>query len=194
MADIKELQVRMAEAIANNDVAAMEAIAGEITKGKSDRHKAEVEAQRKEAEAMAGDREALATTIHTAIVQNGAKGVADIAGKLTTLKATGFTFKLDTEEVQYKSVALTVPAIGKAKASGNGGGGAGKTKDEFGMSLAEVYDKFKTDEDEAKLAEAQVKDEEASTKLGKTTNSNQWRVKNEVKKRVIASGELAPAK
>jgi len=190
MAEIKELQARMAKAIANNDVAAMEAIAGEITKGKADRHKAEVAAQQAEAVAMAGDREKLATSIWQDI--NKMPGIRD---KLTALKATGFTFKLDNAEVQYKSVALTVPSVGKAKSSGgNGGGGAGKTKDEFGMSLAEVYNKFHTDEDEVKLAEAAIKDEEASTKLGKTTNSNQWRVKNEVKKRVIASGELAPAK
>jgi len=189
MADIKELQVKMAEAIANNDVVAMEAIAGEITKGKSDRHKQEVEAQRKEAEAMAGDREKLAVELWAYTVK-----MPGLKDKLTALKATGFTFSLDNAETQYKSVALKVPAVGKAKASGGNGGGAGKTKDEFGMSLQEVYDKFKTDEDEVKLAEAQVKDEEASAKLGKTTNSNAWRVKNEVKKRVIASGELTPAK
>lgn len=86
-----------------------------------------------------------------------------------------------------------VPTI-KTRKSGGTGGGAGKTKDDYGMSLTEVYEKYHTAEDDGKLAEAELKDKEASEKLGKTTNSNAWRVKNEVKKAAIASGLLQPTK
>ncbi len=185
MAEIKDLQAKMAAAIANNDTKAIEEISAEIVKGKGERHKAEVEAQRKEAEAMAGDREKLGKTIHEAI-----KGMFD--KELAKLKVKGYQYKLadDTSEVAY--TGLIVATMPKSKGSGNGG--AGKTKEEFGMSLSEVYEKYHTAEDDVNLADATAKDATASANLGKVTNSNQWRVKNEVKKRAIANKDLAPAK
>jgi len=191
MSDMQELQAKLAEAMANNDVKAIEEIAGEIVKGKAERRKVEVEAQRKEAEALAGDREKLAGKVHKAIKALGLD--ADLAG----MKAHGFTYKLDEPDkdnvmTTYKAVGLTVAVVKERKAGA--GGGAGKTKDEYGMGLQEVYDKFHTADDEAKMLEAEVKDKAASDKLGKITNSNQWRVKNDVKKRALADGLLAPTK
>jgi len=120
------------------------------------------------------------------------------------VRAKGFTYTTDHNEDEkgrvdpngavkvVGGVGLLIPAIKTRKA--NGGGGGGKTRDEFGMSLSEVFDKFATSEDRAKLEEAEAKDKSASEKLGKTTNSNAWRVKNEVKKAALAAGLLAPAK
>lgn len=190
--ELAELQAKMATAIANNDVKAIEEIAQEIVKGKADRRKAEADTILKEAEAMAKDREKLAISIHNQIRKLGLDEL------LTGMKAWGFTYKVDganpaEPEMTYKSVALSTQQV-RAKRAGGGGGGAGKTKDEYGMGLGEVFEKFASIEDRAKLADAEVKDKLASDKLGKATNSNAWRVKNEVKKRAIADGMLAPVK
>ena len=189
--DIKELQAKMAAAIANNDVKAIEEIASQIVKGKSDRAKAEAEKQVKEAEALAGVRDALAGELHKAIK------AMKLDKRLTDVKAWGFTYKVDKAnpaepDVIYRSVSLSTQQI-KARKAG-AGGGAGKTKDEFGMSLQEVFDKFATAADKTKLAEAEVKDKAASDKLGKSTNSNAWRVKNDVKKAALAAEKIAPVK
>lgn len=191
--DIKDLSAQMAEAIANNDVAKMETIAAEITKGKKDRHAEEAKAQQAQAEKLAGVRETTAAEVHQLV-----RGIPGLDDKLRKVESWGFTYKVDKAnpdevDVTYKSVALTIAKV-KTSRSGGNGGGAGKTKEEYGMSLGEVYDKFHTPEDEVKLAKAVEDDKVATTNLGKTTNSNQWRVKNEVKKRVIASGELKPQK
>lgn len=174
MASLDELKKRMAEALASGDVKAIEEVAGEISKSKAERHKAEAEALRKEAEALAGAREKLATKIHKAVV-----AMPGLVEELGSVKAQGFTYKLNTPEVQYKSVSLAVPTV-KAPRAGTGGG-AGKSKDEYGMSLSEIFDKFATNEDKEKLASAE-------------SNSKQWQVKVAVKKRAIADNKLAPVK
>jgi len=186
-----ELKAKMLTALQANDIKVVEELAQKIDAGKRERRKAEVAKAQAEATELAGDREALAIEVHKSIKALG------IDKKLVALKSWGFTYKVDKAnpaepDVSYKSVALTT-AIIKKRASG-GNGGAGKTKDEFGISLSEVYVKYGTADDDAKLAEAKVKDEQASAKLGKTTNSNQWRVKNEVKKRALAENLIAPVK
>ena len=74
-------------------------------------------------------------------------------------------------------MGLDVPVIKAHKA---GAGATGKTKTEFGVSLNEVFEKFATPADKAKLAGA--------------SNSRQWQVKVAVKKRALAAGLLAPVK
>jgi len=71
---------------------------------------------------------------------------------------------------------LTVAGI-KAPKAGNGGYQGGKTKDEYGMSLGDVFEKFANNDERTKLAAA-------------TSNSTQWQVKVAVKKRAIAEGLL----
>lgn len=191
MSAMDELQKKMAEAMSKNDVKAIEAIASEIVKSKADRHKAEAEGLRKEAEAMAGAREKLATAIHGAV-----KGLG-LDVELTKQKAWGFTYKVDKAvpnepDTSYKSVSLSTQQV-KARASGEGGG-AGKTKDEYGMSLSEVFEKFATDDDRVKLAEAKAKDDETLARTGKTNQGYQYNVRKEVKKQALASGALAPVK
>jgi len=182
----------MAAAIANNDIQAIEKLNAEWNKDKAERRKAQLEAEQKEAVALAGVREKVAIEIHERLIAN--KPINNLVARLQEVKAHGFTFKLDEDGITYKAVALTVPTI-KAKREGTGnGGGAGKTKDEYGMSLQEVYDKFHTAEDEVKLAEAKAADEDVKAKTGKSNQVNQWRVKNSVKVRVIADGTLKPQK
>ena len=182
--DIEELQARMAEAITNNDVKAIEEIATEIVKGKADRRKAEALALQKEAEAMAGQREELAIAIHGIV-----KGLK-LDKQLIGVKSWGFTYKVDKAnpaeaDIVYKSVSLTTATIRAPRA---GGGGTGKSKSEFGLSLSQIYDKFATDEDKADMAEALEKDKTV------TNQGYSYNVKKRVQKRAIADGLLAPVK
>ena len=178
----KSLQERMLEAIQANDVNAQELLAAELVKARSSRIKAESEVQAKEAEALAKQRESLAVRIHEAVKALG------LDKEIAELKARGFNYYIKTSYTvpgqpdvhQQPSCGLILAQAPKVKgASGNGG--AGKSKDEFGMSLGEIFDKFATDADKARLTEA-------------TTNSSQWQVKVAVKKRAIAEGLLAPVK
>ena len=190
---MQELKAKMQSAIASGDVKAIEEIASEIVKSKSERRKAEIEAVVKENEALAGKRSELAEEIRKEV-----NGFSDITNKLAGLKANGFTYHRKGEkdangvELAKSSCGLLVPTI--KKHGGGGNGGAGKTKTEYGMSLSEVFDKFANDEDKVKLADAEAKDKVATEKLGKSTNSNAWRIKNEVKKQAIADGLLTPNK
>lgn len=178
---IEDLRTQMATAIANNDVQVMEAVAAQIVAGKKDRAKEEAEKLQKEAEALAGKRESLGAEIFKAIGGEFDKQLVD-------LKARGFSYFVKTsytvpgqpEVHQQASCGLILVTAAKAPRTG-GGGGAGKSKDEFGLSLGEIFDKFATDEDRTKLAAA-------------TTGSSQWQVKVAVKKKAIADGQLAPVK
>ena len=183
---LADLQKQMSEALAANDVRKIEEIATAIVRSKSERAREEAELARKESEALAGKREELANSIKSMVKKLGLdKSIADV-------KAKGFNYTIDHKEDEKGrldpngsvrvtgGVGLIVPAV-KARKAGGVGGGAGKTKDEFGMSLTEVFDKFATKEDQEKLATAE-------------SNSAQWQVKNSVKKRAIKDGLLAPAK
>jgi len=188
---LEELQKQMSEALASNDVGKIEEIAMAIVKSKSERAKIEADKAVKEAEALAGKREALAKSIHEVVSQGRNPVPADLAQQLLAVKAKGFTFTIDHREdekgrIDEKGevkvtggVGLLIPAIRTRKAGAVGG--AGKTRDEYGMSLTEVFEKFATAEDREKLASAE-------------TNSSQWQVKNSVKKRAIKDGLLPPAK
>jgi len=193
---IQELQAQMAAAIANNDVAGMEAIAAQIVSGKKERAKVEAEKLQKESEALAGAREKLAASIHETVkkmIVTGKTGES-LNDALKAVKAWGFTYKVDNANpnepgITYKSVSLTTATVKAPKAAG-GGGGTGKTKDEFGLSLAEVFESFATPNDRAALEAARSSEAEK----GITNSGLQHNVKLGVKKRVIASGELKPTK
>lgn len=179
MATLDELKTKMASAIANNDAKAIEEIAIAIAKSKNERVKAEAEQARIDAEKMAGAREVLAKEIHKAVK------ALKLDARLREVKSWGFVYKVDKAnpaepDITYGSVSLSTATV-KVKRTGAGGGATGKSKDEFGMSLTEIFDKFATDEDKKALAEAK-------------TNSAQWQVKNKVKKQAIAEGKLKPAK
>jgi len=179
---IQDLQAQMAEAISKNDVAAMENVASQIVAGKKDRAKAEAEQLQKEAEQLAGKREDTAAKIFELLnVNEGIKSM------LKEVKARGFNFYIKTsyavpgepEVHQQASCGLILVQAVKARAVGTSS--TGKSKDEFGLSLGEIFEKFATAEDRIKLAAA-------------TTGSSQWQVKVAVKKAAIAAGKLAPVK
>lgn len=178
MVELKELKDQLADAIAKGDDTAFMTIVGEIAKAKKDIAKAAADALQKEATQLAGARETLAASVYKACKQ-----IPNLKQQLDAVKATGFTFKLDGVDaegapVRYNSVALSVPTVRHGKGGTTGGG---KSKDEYGMSLQEIFDKFATAADKAKEAAA-------------TSNSAKWQAKNAVKKAAIADGKLKPAR
>jgi len=149
-------------------------LASQIHKVKADITRAEQDKLKAESEKLAGGREKTATAIFQAISK-----LPEMA-ELTRVKAFGFTYKVNgypEEGITYKSVALIVPTV-KGK---GGGGGSGKTKAEYGMSLSEIVDKYGTDEEKSKIANAE-------------SNSGSWQLKTQVKKRVLAEGLIKPTK
>lgn len=172
------LKQEIAVAAASGDDVALTTAIKEYNSRKSEIAKAVAETARKEAEALAGVREKLATELHKAVTK-----IPDIAQKLQDVKATGFTFKLDMPDkdgvmVKYNSVALAVPAI---KTTKSGGGVSGKTESEFGMKLDAVYEQYANSEDRKAMAEA-------------ATNTAKYNVKIAVKKRALKEGLLQPLK
>jgi hypothetical protein len=132
---LQDLQIAMNQAITAQDWGKVKSIGAQIAGMAS----AEV---KKEDEKFLKVREDIAAEIHAL--------VAKYAPQLKAVKATGFIFKVDTEEMQYKAVQLLV-AGSKAHSGGTGGKG-GKTKDSYGMSLGEVFEKFATAEEKAEIA------------------------------------------
>lgn len=179
---LEQLKAKVAEALATGDDAAFMVAVANIAKAKSEIAKAKVEQARKEQEALAGVRQETAERIRKLIDKAG----LDLADVLAKVKATGFHYApkgtLDANGVasEKSSVALAIPQVKAARrqSTAQGASTIGKTKSEFGMSLGEVYEKFKTPEDEVKMAEAS------------TSNSKQWQVKVAVKKRAIEAGLL----
>lgn len=182
MAKLDELKAKMAEAVKvfneTGDMSGIQAVSKEMDRAKAELAKAQAEQSRKEAEQLAGKREALANTIHQQVKALGLdKAIRDIKG-------WGFTYKIDGAvpnelDVSYKAVQLSTATV-KTRTGGTGGG-AGKSKDEYGKSLAEIFEEFATAEDRQKLDNAE-------------SNSKQWQVKVAVKKRAIAEGLLKPVK
>jgi len=173
---LEQLKAEIAEA-ATTDPAKFDKLIREYNARKADIAKSLADAARVESEKLAGVREKLATRIHATIVK-----IPGLAEELASVKATGFTFKLDeVDGVSYKSVALSVPVVKAAKKSAGGGGTHTSSKAEYGMTLDEIFQAHATDEEKAKLEAADG-------------NSAKWQVKNAVKKAAIAAGLLNPAK
>jgi hypothetical protein len=176
---LPELKAQMAKALAEDNYAEMGRVA-KLIKGHQDEiAKAEAEKYKAEAAKLAGIREKVAQAIHAFVMKNPA-----VMKGLTDTKALGFTFKRDTAEVQYASVALTVPQPPAEKAKRAGGGGTGKSKTEYGLSLNEIFEKFATEKDRNDLKVAEGDDNASGGKA--------WNVKNGVKKAAIAAGTLKP--
>ena len=193
---IDDLKSELSKALASNDVAAITLASQAIVEHQKSIAKAEAEKARAEAEALSGKRTELATeltktikasslgkanfSISVADVKLAAelvKIVPDIAAKVEAVKGTVISYKLPDEQSDTARVALAVVAT---KRTGTGTGGrAGKTKDEYGLTLHEVFEKFATAEDRVKLEQA-------------TSGSAQWQVKLAVKKAAIANGTLKP--
>lgn len=176
---LDELKKQLGVAITSGNDLEFNRLVTLIAKRKSELVKLAAEAAKKEAEALAGAREQVATELAKAV---GA--IPNIYALLGKVKAQGFTFTpkgtLDAQGVaQVKdSVALKVPTI---KVSKGGTSGGGKSKAEYGMSLGEIFDRFATPEEKAKLPTLTKHNEDYFFKVG-------------VKKRALASGDLQPIK
>ena len=150
---LDELKAQMSAAIADGNDTEMLRLSKLLLKQKSDVEKSEALKLLAESEALAGDREKLATAIFKAV-----KGIINVA-ELEKVKAKGFTFKLNALDannvmVIEKSVALLVPTI-KVRGGGGGGGSTGQLKQETGMSRHELVDKYATAEEKATIQTAQ---------------------------------------
>lgn len=197
---LDQLKAQLVKAAAEGNDTLFEETLKAIGKFKSEIASKAAAALKAEAEKLAGVRQTLATAIHQAVKSLG------LDSKLQEVKALGFTYNLDHPDVngvmtEYKSVSLMVPSVKTKRSGGGGGGQSGKSKDEYGISLAEIYDKFKDGvgkvkaldmEDVATVLEASVaglKDTDA-----KNYNSKMWQIKVAVKKAAIAQGLLQPVK
>lgn len=182
----EELKVLAAKALTDGPDAEFLRIAKSMQSFKADIAKAEAEAEKKEAEAMTGDRAKLALSIGNRI----GKQFVNVDEQLAKVKATGFVYhpagftEPDGSVTQNATVALVVPVI-KVRKVGTGGGGTGKTAEQtYGMKLDAIYEKFATAEDRKAMEVAKASTESA--------NSKTWAVKNKVMKAAFAAGNLKP--
>jgi len=181
---LQETRTALAKAYTAGDEAMIAKLEIELVQVKHLEKIAEVTKAKAEFEKNAKARQELAIAIHKA-VKRIVVDKAPLDEKLTGLKIMGFTYKpdgqLDTagQPIRFESVALLMAGI--PKVAGSKGGNRGKSKDEFGISLDAIYQKFATEEDKARYAKA-------------SSNSSQWQVKVAVKKRAIADGLLIPVK
>lgn len=173
---LDSLKSELAAAIASGNDVEVVKLAKAIQKNSGDIQRIAAEQIKKEAEALAGDREKLAANIFKAV-----KSVVNVA-ELEKMKAKGFTFHLDAPGsdgimVTYKSVALLVPTV-KTR-TGGGGGSTGALKQETGLSRHELIDKYATDAEKGEIED---------TKNAATTrpDSARYTAEKPVIKRILA--------
>lgn len=143
----EDIMALIAAAGASGNLAEVIKLGNQLKKFQADIQKAEAAKLKKEAEEMAGVREALAAKIW--------KGIpAEVKKELAAVKAKGYTFKLDEGDVAYKAVSLTVPTV-KTRSGGGGGGSTGALKAQTGLSRHELVDTYATDEEKQTIATAE---------------------------------------
>ena len=149
-----EIMGKIAAAGASGDLAEVIRLGNILKKHQVEILKAEADKLKVEAEAMADDRAKLAADI--LVIVKGAVSTE----RLTTLKATGFTFKLpyaDQNGVMTSAgVSLSVPAIKQPKTGGGGGGSTGALKSQTGLSRHELVDQYATAEEKASIQKAEA--------------------------------------
>lgn len=182
--NFQEYQARLAAA---KDETEFLSILAEVSKQKAAIAKAKVDQERREAEALAGERSTL-----EAILWETLKGVVK-AEDLLKVKAKAFTVTVDHKEdaqghIDPKGevkvsggVKLVVPTI-KARKTGGGGGAGVSTSDEIGIGLSDLFDQYANDEERVKVATIDADD----ALTDKAKNSKKWQVKTKAKKRILA--------
>ena len=168
-----ELMSKIAAAGASGDLAEVIRLGNQLKKHQVEIQRAEAEKLKAEAVAMAGDREKLAKEIHRFVAK-----FPELQSRLNAVKAKGYTFKLDEDGVEYKSVALTVPTI-KTRTSGGGGGSTGALKAQTGLSRHELVDQYANEDEKASITKA----EEAATSR---PDSARYIAEKPVIKRILA--------
>ena len=192
------LKKQLQDALASGDVGTITRASQAVADFQRAQARVAAERVREETNRLSGERQALAEEL-TKIIRASKLGKAnfsitlenivlalelvklapDIVKQVEAVKGTTVIFKLPDEQSDKARTALAV--VPTKRSSGGGVGRTGKTSEEYGMSLNEVYEKFATPEDKAKMADA-------------TSNSSQWQIKVAVKKQAIANGQLAPVK
>jgi hypothetical protein len=191
MSDVKtldQIKAELQQAILNGDDAQVLVLAKAVNQHAADVKKAEAEKLRKEAEALAGQREILEQKIY-AVISKAIK-----PNELLAVKAKGFSIVIDHQENDKGQLdangevkvtggcKLMVPTIKAARASSGGGGGTGLTvENQTGMKRAELIEQFATDEEKGKIKEAG----DAAEAEGKNRNSREWSAGQPVVKRIL---------
>jgi len=185
---VEDIRKAIGEALASGNDAEVDRLAIELGKAKVEEHKAELVKATTEAEALAGDREALASEVKVTL-----DSLPDLKSKLEKVKAYGIVWSIDhtqTDKAGLKTkviggCALRVPEVKRARATGGGvargSGEYAKTTADYGLTPQQAFDKFATEDDKANLAKA-------------VGGSQQWRVKENVRQRAIKDGLLQPVK
>ena len=174
---LESLQAELAAQVtAGASVDVVIAIADRMKKFRAEIAKAEALRLQKEADAMAEIRKANADKLHKMVVTRQAQQVIDL---LATVKAIGFhyNYRVEGNVVDIGFDYQQAPKAPKATGAHN----IGKSKDEYGLSLSEIVEKFATAEEKAEINAA-------------TSNSMGWQLKTKVKKAAIAAGKLQPIK
>lgn len=182
---VKEARTKLAEAAKTADIEQIKAAALALT----DAERVEAKELKAKAEAdftaKAKEREELTAEVGTAIHAAAGPFRAKI------IKLVGEELALLRYSVDYKAGNLTECSIvrtiaktrtGAGAGAGNGGGRGGKTKDEFGMSLNDIFEKFATDKDKADFTAC----------TGDRVDSAQYVIKVRVKKAAITAGLVKP--
>lgn len=185
-----ELKANISAAIASGDDALMNEAIQAFNKAKKLVAESLADAAKKENEALSGERAKLSESIRVVVdkIQNLTERLAKVKGQGFTYKPIGYV-EADGTHLDRSSVSLTVPVIKTKKSGGTGkASSTGKSKDEYGMSLDEIYLKFAGDEEKADFAAV-----DASDKGDKAKNTAKWAIKDKVKRAAIKAGTLKPA-
>lgn len=166
MANIDELKKRLHQELDDNDLDAVFSTTAKLKK-------LQAEEAEKAREARLAKARAATEELDSAVVQLVKQ--ANVISALTALaqvygKERNVNIIIPLDDVN----AACVMPLEKARAGRTGGGG-GTTKDQFGMSLADVFDQFASDEERKQMSTAEG-------------GSAQWALKNRVKNRAIREG------
>ena len=167
----EELKAKAIAALQAGNDAEYWTINNQMKSFKAEIAKAEQEAFQKKQEALASDRAKLSAKI-LAIIE---KAVSP--DNLKAVEATGFTFYMPDDTSDKARVGLAVPQLKKVRVGGTGGGGAGLTSEKvYGMKLDDIYAKYATAEDKAKMEAPSL------------TNTQKWAIKKAVRDNAVEQG------
>ena len=181
---LEKLKAQMDKAVAEfqktGDMTAIQAASKATDKAKAEIAKEQAVKLGVEAAALAGKREELEKKVFAAVQTLG------LDKEIKSMKVKGFNYFIDCDYELAGEQVHNVANVGlihfqAPKVKKAGGGGTGKSKDEYGLSLLEIVDKYGTDAEKAAIAATE-------------SNSKSWQLKVAVKKAAIAAGKLAPVK
>ena len=170
---VKDLRNALSEVAKTGDVANIRA----AVKALDEAEKVQAKELKAEFEAKSAARLELTERIKATIGK-----VAD-SFREEVVKLVGLDEAVVRWSVDYKNGNLIECSILRTKpraaSTGTGGTPRGATKNEYGLSLGQVFEKFASDQDKLDYEKA-------------TSGSGQWQIKVRVKKQAIEAGLLKP--